>query len=208
MAETETRALDLAVLKTGLSKIAAHMEEVAGELNTLDGQLGDGDLGITMVRGSRAVMEGLETMPPDLGRALMQVAQAFTKTSGSSYGTLLATGLMAAAKELKGREEAAWSEISGLLRAAFEMMRTRGKADLGNKTVLDVLDAAASATTGAAGAADVLTRAREAVAQTMDAMRDQPAQIGRARIFGEKSVGMDDPGMMAFRCILDGLAKG
>jgi len=207
MVETDIGALDLVALQAGLAKIAAHMEEVAEELNTLDGQLGDGDLGITMVRGSRAVMEGLETMPADLGRALMQVAQAFTKTSGSSFGTLLATGLMAAAKELKGREAAEWAEISGLLRAAFEMMRSRGKAELGNKTVLDVLDAAATATADAESGVEVLKRARGAVAQTMDAMRNQPAQIGRARIFGEKSVGMDDPGMMAFRRILDGLAK-
>lgn len=201
-------AWDLEALRTGFRKIASHMESVADELNALDGQLGDGDLGITMVRGSRAVMEGLDTMPPDLGRALMQVAQAFTKTSGSSYGTLLATGLMAAAKEVKGREQAGWDEISGLMRAAFEMMRTRGKAELGNKTVLDTLNAAATATEGAVSSTDVLERARTAVARTMDEMRDTPAQIGRARIFGEKSVGLDDPGMMAFRRILDALARG
>ncbi|MGY6549119.1 MAG: dihydroxyacetone kinase subunit L [Roseinatronobacter sp.] len=207
MTETQTDTLDLIALKAGLTRIAAHMELVADELNTLDGQLGDGDLGITMVRGARAVMDGLDTMPADLGRALMQVAQAFTKTSGSSYGTLLATGLMAAAKDLKGREQAGWDEISPLLCAALEMMRNRGRAKLGNKTVLDVLDSAAQATEGARSAADVLERARSAVAQTMDAMRDQPAQIGRARIFGEKSVGLDDPGMMAFRRILDALAS-
>lgn len=207
MADASTDVLDLSALRTGLRKIAAHMETVAEELNALDGQLGDGDLGITMVRGSRAVMEGLDTMPADLGRALMLVAQAFTKTSGSSYGTLLATGLMAAAKEVKGREQAGWEEVSGLLRAAFEMMRTRGKAELGNKTVLDTLDAAATATEGATSGADALERARTAVARTMDEMRDTPAQIGRARIFGEKSVGLDDPGMMAFCRILEALAQ-
>ena len=199
---------DSAALAAGLRRISAHMEAVAEELNRLDGQLGDGDLGITMVRGSRAVVAGLDDLPPDLGRALMTVAQGFTKTSGSSFGTLLATGLMAAAKELKGREQAAWPEVSGLLRAAFEMMRTRGKASLGDKTVLDVLDAAASATEGRDDGPAALAAARAAVAETMDRMRDQPAKIGRARIFGEKSVGLDDPGMVAFRRILDGLAEG
>lgn len=199
---------DSAALASGLGRIAAHMEVVAEELNTLDGQLGDGDLGITMVRGSREVVAGMGDLPPDLGCALMTVAQGFTRTSGSSFGTLLATGLMAAAKELKGREQADWSEVSGLLRAAFEMMRTRGKASLGDKTVLDVLDAAATATEGCDSGPAVLAAARTAVAETMDRMRDQPAKIGRARIFGEKSVGMDDPGMVAFRRILDGLAEG
>jgi len=204
---TDGQGFDSAVLAAGLGRIARHMEAVADELNALDGQLGDGDLGITMVRGSREVAKTLDDLPADLGRALMIVAQGFTRTSGSSFGTLLATGLMAAAKELKGRERAEWSEVSGLLRAAFEMMRTRGKADLGDKTVLDPLDAAATATDGRESPATVLEAARRAVAETMDRMRDEQARIGRARIFGEKSVGMDDPGMLAFRRILDGLAQ-
>lgn len=201
-----TGGFDSAALARGLTRIAQHIETVADELNTLDGQLGDGDLGITMVRGSRAVMSDISELPPDLGKALMKVAQGFTKTSGSSFGTLVATGLMAAAKEVKGRERAEWSEIAGLLRAAFELMRTRGKAELGDKTVLDTLDAAATAAQGCDGPAACLAAMGAAVDDTMERMRNQPAQIGRARIFGEKSIGLDDPGMLAFRRILDGLA--
>lgn len=199
---------DSAALARGLTRIAQHMEAVADELNALDGQLGDGDLGITMVRGSRAVMSDLAELPPDLGKALMKVAQGFTKTSGSSFGTLLATGLLAAAKELKGRDQADWSEVADLLRAAFEMMRTRGKAELGDKTVLDTLDAAATAARGCDDPAACLNAMRTAVAETMEKMRQEPAKIGRARIFGDKSIGLDDPGMLAFRRILDGLATG
>lgn len=197
---------DSATFASALTRIAQHMEVVADELNVLDGQLGDGDLGITMVRGSRAVMSDIADLPPDLGKALMKVAQGFTKTSGSSFGTLLATGLMAAAKEVKGRVQADWSEVASLLRAAFELMRTRGKAGLGDKTVLDTLDAAATAAQGCDDPAACLDAMRAAVADTMDRMRDQPAKIGRARVFGDKSIGLDDPGMLAFRRILDGLA--
>ncbi len=68
------------------------METVADELNALDGQLGDGDLGVTMTRGGRALQDILPTLPEDVGMALMACAQAITKVSGSSYGTLLATG--------------------------------------------------------------------------------------------------------------------
>ncbi len=201
-----TGEFDSAALARALTRIAQHMEVVADELNVLDGQLGDGDLGITMVRGSRAVMSDITDLPPDLGKALMKVAQGFTKTSGSSFGTLLATGLMAAAKEVKGREQADWSEIASLLRAAFELMRTRGKAELGDKTVLDTLDAAATAAQGCNDPAACLAAMRTAVDDMMERMRDQPAKIGRARIFGDKSIGLDDPGMLAFRRILDGLA--
>lgn len=193
-------------LAAGLARIADHMDSAADELNVLDGQLGDGDLGVTMVRGGRAVRDLLPDLPADLGQALMQVAQAFTRTSGSSFGTLTATGLMAAAKVLKGREAGEWSEIPALLMAAFEMMRTRGKANLGDKTVLDALHAAAVATDGLTDAAEIRVAAINAVNATMSRMRSQQARVGRARIFGEKSVGLDDPGMSAFMHMLRGIA--
>jgi dihydroxyacetone kinase-like protein len=197
--------LDHAALSAGLAAIAAHMETVADELNALDGQLGDGDLGVTMVRGGREVVASLPSLPPEIGESLMKVAQAFTKVSGSSYGTLLATGLMSAAKATRGRTDVPWSEISPLLAGAFEAMRTRGKASLGDKTVLDVVNAAAEATKGLDEPAAILAAARQAVAETMDRFRNEPAKIGRARIFAEKSMGLDDPGMRAFKAILDGL---
>lgn len=118
---------------------------------------------------------------------------------------LVATGLLSAAKATRARREVPWSEVSPLLRGAFEAMKKRGKAELGNKTVLDALDAAATATEGLNDPAAILDAAQKAAAATMDRMRDAPAQIGRARIFSNKSVGLDDPGMVAFYEILEGL---
>jgi dihydroxyacetone kinase-like protein len=199
-------ALTTPALADGLKRIAAHMETVADELNALDGQLGDGDLGVTMTRGGRALVDILPTLPADVGMALMACAQAMTKVSGSSYGTLLATGLLAAAKATRGRTEVPWSETAALLRTALEAMMTRGKASLGDKTVLDTLDAAATAAEGNSDSGDILRAATAAVEATLDRMRDMQAKIGRARIFGERSIGLDDPGMRAFRDVLRGLA--
>lgn len=199
-------ALTTTNLADGLKRIAAHMETVADELNTLDGQLGDGDLGVTMTRGGRALLDILLTLPADVGMALMACAQAMTKVSGSSYGTLLATGLLAAAKATRGRAEVPWSETAALLRTALEAMMTRGKASLGDKTVLDALDAAATAAEGKSDPGEILRAATAAVEATLDRMRNMQAKIGRARIFGERSVGLDDPGMRAFRDVLRGLA--
>jgi dihydroxyacetone kinase-like protein len=198
--------LTRAELVDGLGRIADHMETVADELNTLDGQLGDGDLGITMVRGAREVKTILAELPPEIGEALMKVAQAFTRVSASSYGTLVASGLMAAAKLTRGRTEVPWSETSALIAAALDQMRTRGKASLGDKTVLDTLDAAVKATAGLDDPAAIVAAARAAVAETMATCRTWPAKIGRARIFAEKSIGLDDPGQLAFLRVLDGLA--
>jgi dihydroxyacetone kinase-like protein len=194
-------ALTTPVLADALKRIAAHMETVADELNALDGQLGDGDLGVTITRGGRALVEALPKLPDDVGMALMACAQAMTKVSGSSYGTLLATGLLAMAKATRGHKEVLWSEMPTLLRAALEAMMARGKAALGDKTVLDALDAAAHAVDGKQET-EMLAAASAAVNATMDRMRGMQAKIGRARIFGERSIGLDDPGMRAFREIL------
>ncbi|MEM8823208.1 MAG: dihydroxyacetone kinase subunit L [Pseudomonadota bacterium] len=192
--------ITVADLRLAAERLRDAMEVEADALNEIDGALGDGDLGVTMRRGARAVAERVNEMPDDdFGKALMVAAQAFTKTSASSYGTLIATGLMAAGKETKGRAGIEAADFSSLVAAARDKMMERGKAALGNKTVLDSLDAMAEALDGAD---DPAAAAVEAAESAQIAMREKPAQIGRARIFAEKSVGMDDPGMVAMTKIV------
>jgi dihydroxyacetone kinase-like protein len=181
------------------------MDACADELNALDGQLGDGDLGITMTRGMQAIRAEAASLPEDVGVALLRCAQAFTRTSGSSYGTLLATALMAAAKATHGRALVPWAEIPALLAAARDAMMARGKGRLGDKTVLDAIDAAATATAGFDQPAALVQAADNAVSAALDTFRGRQAQLGRARIFGEKSIGLDDPGMLAFKRVVEAL---
>ncbi|WP_316978262.1 dihydroxyacetone kinase subunit L [Shumkonia mesophila] len=198
-------ALTTQTLKAGFARVAAKMAACAEELNALDGAVGDGDLGITMSRGSREVVEQIDSLPDDLGIAFMKTAQAFTKTSGSTFGTLIATGFMAVAKSVKGRTDLPWAEVPVLLGTAIEAMKARGKAELGDKTVLDALAAARDAIAGLDQAAQQLVAAKTAVDAALAAFRDRPNKVGRARIFADKTIGRDDPGMVAFRRVLDGL---
>jgi len=195
------------LLRAGLTRVAKKMEVCADELNRLDGQLGDGDIGVTMVEGCRAVVQVLPDLPDDVGMALMKCAQAFVGSRASSFGTLLATGLMSAAKACKGRTEVPWSQIPSLLEGAVRAMAQRGKSALGQKTVLDSLDAIRAATEGLDDPEALLNAAHKAAGETLERFRDQPAKQGRARIFGEKSVGLDDPGQMVIQRILDGLRE-
>ncbi len=195
-----------ATLVAAIDRVAAAMERDFAELNAADGALGDGDLGVTMTRGMRAISDMKNELPDDIGMALFQCAQAFTKSSGSSYGTLMATGLMSAAKTLKGQSEVETARISELVAAARDKMQQRGKAELGGKTVLDSLDCVAKATAGLEASEALADAAANAVDQALDTFRDKPATIGRARIFGEKSVGMDDPGMLAMQRIVKAAA--
>ena len=193
-------------IKTAATKIAQLMEESADELNAADGLLGDGDLGITMVRGFREIIEVRDSLPDDVGMALFQCAKAFTKSSGSSYGTLLATGLMSVAKKKKGQQEIQVEEISALLNDALDAMKQRGKAELGDKTVLDVIAASSQAAKDQSDESSVLKAINDAVTSTIDEFRSRQSKIGRARIFSEKSIGLDDPGMLAFRKMLEALS--
>ena len=193
-------------IKTAATKIAQLMEESADELNAADGLLGDGDLGITMVRGFREIIEVRDSLPDDVGMALFQCAKAFTKSSGSSYGTLMATGLMSVAKKKKGQQEIQVEEISALLDDALDAMKQRGKAKLGDKTVLDVIAASSQAAKDQSDGSIVLKAINDAVTSTIDEFRSRQSKIGRARIFSEKSIGLDDPGMLAFRKMLEALS--
>ena len=192
-------------LRHGIQLVAAKIADDADELNQLDGALGDGDLGVTMLRGTQGLQEIAPALPDDVGMALLKCAQVFTKVSGSTYGTLLATGLMAAAKAARGQTEMPWIETSALLGVALEAMMKRGRGALGDKTVLDALEAARAATDGLSSPTELATAADAAVGEAMDGLRDQRARQGRARIFGEKSIGLDDPGMVAFQRVVEAL---
>lgn len=198
--------LTVADLRGAIDRLVVAMARDFDALNTADGALGDGDLGVTLTRGTKAMQEAAPTLPEDLGQALLACAQAFTRTSGSSYGTLMATGLMSMAKALKGRTGVEASEASALIAGARDAMQARGKAELGGKTVLDSLDAMASATAGLSDPAEVASAAADAAAKAQAALKDKPATVGRARIFGEKTIGMDDPGMIAMTAIAAAIA--
>jgi dihydroxyacetone kinase-like protein len=170
--------MDAPRLKDAFTRWAAAMDKAAPELNELDSRLGDGDLGVTLQKCAHNVRAALPVAPDSVQGILKSASQACADASGSSFGTLLASGLLAAAKWLDGRslDRAALPE---LLSHAVQKLSARGGGSLGDKTMIDSLHAIAQA----------LSRAQE--------FRDKPNRIGRARMFAEKSIGMDDPGMVA-----------
>ena len=200
------QSLTTEVLRDAIRRLSAQAESCADELSALDGALGDGDLGVTLVRGLRSVAEVADGLPTDLGDALLQCAKALVSLSGSTYGTLLATGVMSAAKAAKGRTEVGWKETADLLSGALEAMQRRGKSELGDKTVLDAIAATAEAVRRVDTPEAMLPAAQQAAREAIDEFRDRAARQGRARMFGENSVGKDDPGMVAWLRLLEGLS--
>ncbi|MEM5503167.1 dihydroxyacetone kinase subunit L [Ahrensia kielensis] len=194
-------------LQTAIDKIHANIEPIGKEMNELDGRLGDGDLGVTLINGFNNLAKVRDDLPDDFGMALLSAAKAITAVSGSSFGTLMATALMAAAKSTKGQTSIDQTALPELLESAQNAMISRGGANLGDKTMLDVMDAVIKAIRQSPKTGkDMLAASQVAADQTLAAFRDKPNKIGRARVYSEKSVGLDDPGMMALKRLLDCLA--
>jgi dihydroxyacetone kinase-like protein len=198
-------ALTVQSLRTGIGKVRAVLETEYVALSELDGTLGDGDLGLTLVKAFRQLEESAPSLEEDLGRAFGRCAMDVTKVASSSFGTLLATSLLAAAKATKGQTAVPWSALSTMLEDALAAMMARGKANLGEKTVLDAVAACANAVKGIDDPGEQRAKAVAAVDAALREFHGRPCMVGRARIFGDKTIGMDDPGMVAFRTMLGAL---
>ena len=198
--------LDRSALLGAIERLNEEMQKQFDVLNAADGKLGDGDLGITLTRGMEAIADEAGELPDDLGLAMLQCSQAFTKSSGSSYGTLMALAMMAIAKQIKGQTNVDPIDLNALVTTARDQIQTRGKAEIGGKTVLDSLDAVVNHTSGKSDLKDIRTSAIAAVDAALVDFHNKPATMGRARMFGEKSIGLDDPGMLAMKFIVYAIA--
>ena len=197
--------LDVEELRAAAVRAARAAATAAAELNSADGTMGDGDLGITVSAGYSEIAKEGASLPADVGQAFLACAKAFQRVSASSYGTLTATAFMAAAKYAKGRTEIAWNELGTVLAQARDAMMARGKGSLGDKTVLDMLDAVSKAIDGLNDPVTIREAARRAATKTLDTFRGLPCKLGRARAYGDASIGLDDPGMLALWHLIHGL---
>jgi len=199
---------DASRLREALARWCDAMEAASPELNELDGRLGDGDLGATLSKCAANVREQL-AQPADSLEALLQAcAKACAKASGSSFGTLLAIGFMRAAKTSASHEALDRDGVVELLTNVQEAISARGGAATGDKTMLDSLDSIIGALRRCPPGtnAQVLKQvARDAAQAAIEAFRERPNRVGRARMFAERSIGLDDPGMVAVRRMAEAL---
>lgn len=200
--QTVTPIMNAAGLHAALVRWCDAMEAAAPELNALDGRLGDGDLGATLSKCAGNVRELLAAPPTALEALLKSCAQACARASGSSFGTLLAVGFMQATRMVGTRQALGRDDLVEVLTGVQQALSQRGGAALGDKTMLDSIDFIARALQVCEAEAGPQTLKHAAVRGAelaLDVFRQQPNRIGRARMFAERSIGMDDPGMVAVR---------
>lgn len=200
-----TGGLTVGVLQGVIRHAACRLAACTAELNGLDAKLGDGDMGTTLATISRALEPEIERLPNDIGESLGRVVRVIGRTSGSSLGAVMMTGLQRVARETRGRSELPWRELAGLIELALAAMQERGGARLGDKSLLDGLAAVAAALAEEPDPAAFAAAAEAAVERTIARYRDKPCRIGRARLAGERSIGEDDPGMVALIRVVEAI---
>ncbi|MEP7356061.1 MAG: DAK2 domain-containing protein [Anaerolineales bacterium] len=192
--------IDETGLRAAIERVAARLPDWADELNRLDAATGDGDLGITVAKGAAALQAHLAAQPPagDLGAFLIALGMAFNRAAPSTMGTLLATALMRAGKEARGLALLDGPALARMLRAADAGVQERGKASLGDKTVVDALHPAAEAFGAAieqeAGLAAAAQALLEAARRGRDAVIPLRSKMGRAAWVGERTENQPDAG--------------
>jgi dihydroxyacetone kinase-like protein len=200
--------MDIAALSHAVGRVAATMQANRDHLIQLDQQNGDGDLGITMAAGYKAIAEHLASTPEkDLGRALMKCSSIFNETAPSTLGTITSLGLMALAKALKGKTEADTAEIALAMEAMLAAIMEKAKSKPGDKTILDSLAPAIAALKehSAEGPEAAFGWAAKAAAAGSEATRAMRSVHGRAAYYGDKSIGVIDGGSVVGALIFESL---
>jgi len=187
------------------------MKENRDYLIDLDSVVGDGDLGLTMSDGFLAASEAIkDSSETDIGKLAYFAGKAMSTAVPSTMGTLMASGFMAAGKALKGQTELKLSGIAEFFKAYLEGVKSRGKAEAGDKTFLDGLyPAAESLLADAAADTDLLTAASKAASAAHEAFlstKGMLAKHGRAAARGEKSREILDPGAAVADLMMKGYA--
>lgn len=190
--------VDRTLIAALVGHVAEHVIAHADELTALDQAIGDGDHGINMKRGFTAVMAEIDSisaqpLPAALKAAGMQMVMKVGGASGPLYGTLF-MGLGKGLSDAPSRDEAVTA-----FGAAIEAVKARGKAQAGDKTMLDVLIPVQAA---AAEGADTATLRRVA-SQAAEATIAMQAKRGRASFLGERSIGHMDPGARSSQLLVE-----
>ena len=188
-------------LVVALERVLDRLTGAADELNRLDAAVGDGDLGVTMTLGCRAVrklLPELASESEDIGTIVAKSGMAFNSAASSTIGALFAIGAMRAGKEAKGSYHLDPSLLMRMVRAAEAGIMERGQAQRGDKTLLDALGPSADALESAVNEGRTLLEAVEAATQAaregVEATIPMRAKSGRAAWIPERSVGQPDPG--------------
>jgi dihydroxyacetone kinase-like protein len=195
-----------------MRRFAAEMAENRAYLSRLDGDIGDGDHGTNMDRGMKKVLERLEGADSDdIGATLKAVGMALVSSVGGAAGPLYGTFFMQMGQATAGRSDLDVAALAEALDAGVKGVQKRGKAEPGDKTMVDALlpavDALQEASQQGGDVGEALKRAAEAAREGMESTVPMVARKGRASYLGERSAGHQDPGATSTHLLLKSAAE-
>ncbi len=195
-----------------LHRVAERIRTQRDELTQLDSPIGDADHGINLDRGFSAVVSKLPSVADkDIGTILKTTGMTLISTVGGASGPLYGTAFMRASNIMGDQYEMSHTQLVATLDAALEGVRARGKAQPGEKTMLDTLTPAVAALKAAQEREEPFLAACEqalaAAEEGMKATIPMLATKGRASYLGERSIGHQDPGATSSFYIAQVLAE-
>jgi dihydroxyacetone kinase-like protein len=205
-------ALDHKALLGLLGAMAAGLAGHSEEIRELDAKVGDGDLGVTVGLMAKALIEFAESSrETDVGRLLAQCGMAVNRANPSTFGTIMASGFMGGGKAVVGKTCIELEDWVAIGEGAVESIKSRGKASVGDKTLLDALVPAVEALKAERDKGSdervAMWAAAQAAEEGMKATVGMVAKCGKARAFQEKSVGVQDGGATAVYYMLRAAAE-
>ena len=183
------------------------------QLTQLDAAVGDGDHGINMDRGMSAVLAKVDAASEeqDIGALLKTVGMTLVSTVGGAGGPLYGTLFLQMGTAVSGKDELGPDDWAAALEAGIAGVQARGKAEPGDKTMIDALipgrDALKSALAEGASFEDALRQSADAAGQGMRDTIPLVARKGRASYLGERSAGHQDPGATSSHLLLEAAAE-
>ncbi|MGI2324585.1 MULTISPECIES: dihydroxyacetone kinase subunit DhaL [unclassified Methylococcus] len=195
------------LIQSAASAIQSHAEEVSA----LDQAIGDGDHVVNLQRGLEALSQQAESLAAlDWPAALQKIGMTLMASVGGASGSLYGTLFIAMGKAMKDRE----MNLANLAEAfgrGVEAMKARGKADRGEKTMLDVLipvaDVLKSAAEHAIAPGQLAEEVSRAAEAGMESTRDMLATKGRASFLGERAIGHVDAGARSSQLMISAIAE-
>lgn len=176
-------------------------------LSELDAKIGDGDHGINMNKGFKAVVQKIDTMPDnDIGNIIKGSGMALVSNVGGASGPLYGTAFMKASISVAGKVEISIEDFIKMLEEALDGIKMRGKSNLGEKTMIDALEPAILqgkiALANGLSYKEILFNIQNAAYKGMISTKNIIATKGRASYLGERSIGHQDPGATSMYFIL------
>jgi len=203
--------LSLDIARSWIKTAALVICENAAMLTELDTAIGDGDHGENMMRGFKAIEKKLDSSPPaaDLSALFKLVGMTLLSSVGGAAGPLYGGFFLALSKASVGKTELTKHELGQVLADGLADIQRRGKAQLGDKTMVDSLAPALQAYDAASngGLTAALAAAAEQACQSASATIPLKARKGRASYLGERSIGHQDPGATSSWLLLRALAS-